>query len=124
MISFLLLPSADSKKIKCFESGTIRIIKNNKQIVLKKSFCIDHPKYDFISLSCIKNLKCQALVKYKHQKELPSLHSVYGSPHHKKCYILGGRPQLIEYNDGKSWRKGGICNFEDLSFISVFNLIE
>ena len=122
-ISLLWQSSVYSAKFKCFESGELRVVKNNKKIIFKKPFCTNHHTYDIVSISCIKDSKCQAIQKYKYKRPIPFINARYGNPHHRKCYLLGGRPQIIEYRDGKSWKQNAICNFDDSSFISVFNLI-
>ena len=122
LISFIafLIGSNSFAGFRCFKPGKMAHIANKKQVVTKINFCIDHNDYSIISFNCIKPNKCDAINAYKNSESL-NYHDEIGSPHHHKCYLLGGTPRLISYFTGKSWQETGICEFKDDSFISLFN---
>jgi len=119
---FLLNFQSVFASFKCLKNGKIRHVKGKEQIVKDAYYCINHNNYDIMSFSCLKSSQCKAIQSYKHTKNL-MIHGEIGSPYHRKCYLLGGTPSLVEYFDGKAWHQTGICKFDDSSFISVFNTL-
>lgn len=107
----------------CLLPGKVKIQMDGNQKIEDSEFCINHSIYRFISFSCIKNQQCEAIKKYTASRILPVLYGEHGSPFHRKCYMVGGSAQLIEYFDDNLWIETGICKFNDGSFISVFNNI-
>lgn len=110
---------AVAEQLQCFKEGKIRYIKNNKKIMMNKAFCLNNI-HKIISRSCIKKPSCQALKAYQRAKSVKPSYTRVGSPYYKKCSLLGGKPKQVEFYNGRAWRKTGICNFDDQSFISVF----
>ncbi|MBT3234784.1 MAG: hypothetical protein HN353_02425 [Bdellovibrionales bacterium] len=123
MIISLLLSNTAFANFRCFQGGKIRSIKDRKSSTRKVSFCIGHPLFKMVSFNCINSNKCQAVQGYQLSVNMPKTYSDIGSRDYHKCYLIGGRAELIEYHNGSKWIETGICHFPDSSFISVFNII-
>jgi hypothetical protein len=126
MLQLLLISlgmSAMAQDFTCFPEGKFRVVKDSKKVERKEAYCLHHYNYKILSLSCLKDKSCLALSSYQNTSQIVMTPKI-GSPSHRKCSLLRGNPELIEYFDGKSWREGGICKFPDSSFVSTDNTIK
>jgi hypothetical protein len=121
LISLSLNLSAE--EFTCLELGKFRVEKEGKKIEIKESYCLYHFNYKILSLNCLKDKNCLALSSYENTSQI-QLKPKQGSPSHRKCSLLKGKPELIEYYNGKGWHQAGICRFPDASFVSTDNLIK
>ena len=129
MVRILLLISLfvssfvfSGEKFRCLKNGEIKKISNGKSIKEISKYCVNHVSYEIISLDCLQDNNCEAMTKYKKEgRIIPLKIGSTGNPFHNKCFILNGKPELVEYFDGKKWIETGLCYFEDKSFITVFN---
>ncbi|MBU6375106.1 MAG: hypothetical protein KGQ59_03850 [Bdellovibrionales bacterium] len=105
----------------CVKSKGFREIVYGKLKTHDVELCVRHPIYDFVSARCLQKQGCEAVRKYRGAGDSPEDISSTGSPSHRKCRRIGGKPSLIEYQDGTRWIEAGICQFSDGSVISVDN---
>lgn len=106
----------------CLKKGKIQFIKNKKKVFQEASYCFEPMGVVILNETCFKNKKCDAYQKYFSNK-MPLVKSKIGNPLHHKCYLLGGKPYIVEVKKGAGWKRTSLCFFDDGSFISVFNRI-
>lgn len=115
------IQGSEKGRFKCMQEGKVRHIENGKTKEYGSAYCINHFEYEILNYQCVLNKNCEAYNAYYSANQLPRTQGERGNPYHRKCYVIGGQPKLIEYFDGEDWKEGGICVFSDESFISVYN---
>jgi len=113
--------ATEKNKETCLEQGKVRYRSFGKIIIENSSYCFNEDRNRLISKNCRdQHNKCLALTQKRIKEDNKNLISQFGSPGFKLCYSYKGKPQLLEFTDGKEWFPLDRCSFEkDNSYINT-----
>jgi hypothetical protein len=125
MVYKILLITLISLKIfanNCFgrNEGKIRFINNGSQVVESAEYCTIRDGKEIIMKKCTYDrILCMSTSIIQKSVEVSNINSDIGNPLFKVCHTLGGSPKIIEFWNGKGWKKSSICTFKDKSYIGL-----